>query len=206
MGEGGPVSCVSVPFAESVSLDGGPNEDVKALKAAEQLLKLGVSLANVEKGIQSFDPNGKGTVDLAQFVQGCLDLAENQLDHDLWRLFVMASEDHRGIMLMDEVKKQVTEATSRSVSDVEVCWTLNYVRQLFDSGVGMSQILQDAELEHGANEVTFEVLKDFVASRHNEDCVLRSSSLKAQGCTRLPRLSEAASEWSCDDHERFGYC
>merc|ERR1712217_231549 len=114
MGEGGPVSCVSVPFAESVSFDGGPNEEVKALKAAEQLLKLGVSLANVEKVIQSFDPNGKGIVDLAQFVQGCLELAENQLDHDLWRLFVMASEDHRGIMHMDELKQQVKDATNRT--------------------------------------------------------------------------------------------
>lgn len=116
---------------------------------------MGLSVASISLVMESFDLDGT-SVAQGFFVRRCLEMAEDQLDDRLWRLFVEAWEDHRGLMAAARLE-QLLETTA------EPC------------EVSAQEVRQLA----AGQEVSFEALKDFVMQRREAACLARAQELGA---------------------------
>lgn len=112
-------------------------------------------MASISLVMESFDLDGT-SVAQGFFVRRCLEMAEDQLDDRLWRLFVEAWEDHRGLMAAARLE-QLLETTA------EPC------------EVSAQEVRQLA----AGQEVSFEALKDFVMQRREAACLARAQELGA---------------------------
>lgn len=170
------VSCASTAFA-TLSMPsqswGDPLESVQLTPflSAAPLLQLGISVPNVEKVMRAFAVPS-GLVAHGSFVKRCLELAEDQLDRSLWRLFVAAGEDESGVLSASQLEEvlhgDVSEASAAGGKDTaaESC-AREYIRFAMDPELTASEAVRQIA---SGNEVTFELLKEFVLQRHNAAC------------------------------------
>lgn len=180
----GPLSCASKAFADAASpMEFRSNPDgtidplgrlsMKALQAASHLLTLGVSVANIEMVMRAHGNDGHGNVAYGRFAQSCMELAEDQLDRALWRIFITANEDHRGVLSAAKLEQVLDGGlallceTRDGESDGEVC-AVNYIRGAIDPELTASEAAR--QITQGGSEVTFEALKEFVTMRLDEAC------------------------------------
>lgn len=128
----------------------------------EALKQLGLS-ADCLSGIESEFLEGKndsrGYQDLAAC---CAQLAEDLLDHALWRFFMAAGQDHNGVLSIAELEKQLSEPSSpvyapfRPDGGTGGCSEVADT-PVFSSGAGVADII--CQLARGRPEITFEDLK-----------------------------------------------
>eukprot|EP00930_Biecheleria_cincta_P060480 TRINITY_DN4611_c0_g2_i4.p1 TRINITY_DN4611_c0_g2~~TRINITY_DN4611_c0_g2_i4.p1 ORF type:complete len:1345 (+),score=219.40 TRINITY_DN4611_c0_g2_i4:102-4136(+) len=189
----GPLSCASKAFADAASpAESGSDADgarhplgglsLKALQAASLLLQLGVSVPNIEMVMRAFGNDFHGNIAYGRFAESCMDLAEDQLDRALWRIFITANEDHRGILSAAKLEQVLDGGltllceTGDADSDGEVC-AVNYIRGAIHPELTASEAAR--QITQGGSEVTFEELKEFVTMRHDEACRAASSARKS---------------------------
>merc|ERR1712194_431691 len=99
-----------------------------------------------------------------------------------WRLFVMAKEDHRGVLAVDQLDQVSRRARDSSGDGDEISVALNYHRGASDLEFTVNEVLQG--IDPGAHDITFKALKEFVVRQHNASCMSRASALKSIGGTR----------------------
>ncbi|CAE7705358.1 CPK30 [Symbiodinium sp. CCMP2456] len=129
------VSCASTAFATLAMPSqswGDPLESVQLTPflSAAPLLQLGISVPNVEKVMRAFAVPS-GLIAHGSFVKRCLELAEDQLDRSLWRLFVAAREDESGVLSASQLEEvlhgDVSEASAaggKELSWPTICFQL----------------------------------------------------------------------------------
>lgn len=199
----GPQSCASKAFAVSASpAESGSDVEgirdplgrlsLKALQAASLLLQLGVSVPNIEMVMRAFGNDVHGNVAYGRFAQSCMDMAEDQLDRALWRIFITANEDHRGVLSAAKLEQVLDGGlallceTGDGDSDGEVC-AVNYIRGAIHPELTASEAAR--QITQGGSEVTFEALKEFVTMRHDEACRAASSRNQAAAAAGISRES-----------------
>jgi len=171
------VSCASTAFANLAMPSqswGDPLESVQLTPflSAAPLLQLGISVPNVEKVMRAFAVPSSGLIAHGSFVKRCLELAEDQLDRSLWRLFVAAREDESGVLPTSQLEEvlhgDVSEVSATGGKDAagESC-AREYIRSAMDPELTASEAVRQIA---SGNEVTFELLKEFVMQRHNAAC------------------------------------
>ena len=57
------------------------------------------------KVLSAYELGGTGMMAYRGFVGGCAELAEDRLDHALWRVFTVVGEDHRGVLGAAELER-----------------------------------------------------------------------------------------------------
>jgi len=135
------------------------------------LQQLGVSSQGIEKVVRAFDPDASGSVEFSRLSSGCAELAEDLLDHALWRVFTAAGEDHRGVLGSAELEQALQDRGERAcdyarptASSEQACGS-GPVQKNLGPEIKASEIMR--QLAHGGNEVTFEELKDMVILRQS---------------------------------------
>ncbi|CAE8591547.1 unnamed protein product, partial [Polarella glacialis] len=118
-----PFSCVGAALAvqtaclEQTGADGGSvaagvgveeesrmPDFVSSEVAMAALTSLGVSARGVEKVQKAFSADAQGSVNYKLLSSSCSELAEDLLDHALWRVFTAAGEDHRAVLKASELE------------------------------------------------------------------------------------------------------
>eukprot|EP00929_Paragymnodinium_shiwhaense_P039301 TRINITY_DN20666_c0_g1_i3.p1 TRINITY_DN20666_c0_g1~~TRINITY_DN20666_c0_g1_i3.p1 ORF type:complete len:444 (-),score=71.90 TRINITY_DN20666_c0_g1_i3:58-1389(-) len=131
--------------------------------AATELIGIGVSENTADKVLRAFDPDCTGLVNFAKFVVACCELAEDRLDHALWRVFTAVGEEHRGVLGAAELERILVAEPGQNNSADWAGGAEHYIRGSLDPELPGSATAQ--QVTQGAPEVTFEVLKSFVMQR-----------------------------------------
>jgi len=166
---------VQYAFAGRARDGGGPAniEDltpnvVTSEEAASALLSLGVSARGIEKVVKAFAADAEGnTIDYGVLSSSCNELAEDLLDHALWRVFTAAGEDHRGILSASDLEQALSDnsegkhsASSSAGGADKAAGEGRKESRLLGSELKPSEIV--GQMASGSQEVTFEELKDAV--------------------------------------------
>lgn len=170
-----PFSCVGAALAVIGACGDKGEGMVPATEVTTGLQRLGVSARGIEKVVRAFDPDGKGSVDYSRLAAGCAELAEDLLDHALWRVFTAAGEDHRGVLGAAELERALVDEGDGAAAQAENAQTGgggDYAggterkpRGLLDLELKASDIVK--QIAQGGHEVTFEELKDAVIHRQS---------------------------------------
>jgi len=147
-----------------------------------ELLQMGISEDGLRAVLEAFGPDSRGLHHYEELVTGCADLAEDLLDHALWRVFMAAGEDHRGIMNADKLEQALSEGKGspgdeNANSAVGVAGAAAIAAVAGGNGNSMRHMLSNGkqpsanshspnsvcdivrECANGRNEVAFEELK-----------------------------------------------
>eukprot|EP00930_Biecheleria_cincta_P035507 TRINITY_DN24420_c0_g1_i1.p1 TRINITY_DN24420_c0_g1~~TRINITY_DN24420_c0_g1_i1.p1 ORF type:complete len:1141 (-),score=181.07 TRINITY_DN24420_c0_g1_i1:129-3551(-) len=174
----GAAMAVQFAFADTAGIDRGaaaglsPEEAedlltpavVSAEEASSALAALGVSAKGVDKVVKAFtlDPTGN-SIDWGLLSSSCNELAEDLLDHSLWRVFTAAGEDHRGVLGATELENALSEGSGAGGGPDRAAGGGAGMRGLLGSELKTSDIVR--QIACGSQEVTFEELKEVVVSR-----------------------------------------
>lgn len=161
----GPFACVG-PMLNA--LDAGSDSKVPAKVAAEELRRLGISESSIEKVLPAFDSDGSGFVSLKQFAVSCAELAEDRLDHALWRVFTAVGEEHRGVVGARELEQVLSTSSGSSGGSDWAGGAEHYIRGVLDPGLTAAEIIQ--YIAEDSNDIHFDALKEFVVRRQREAC------------------------------------
>jgi len=164
----GPFACVG-PLLDAVA--GERDSKFPPKLAAAKLRRLGVSEPTIDKVLSCSDD--LGTVSLAEFARSCGDLAEDRLDHALWRVFTAVGEDHRGVVSAKELEQVLSMSSGSSGGSDWSGGAENYIRGVCDPELTAAEIIQC--ITKDSQDVHFDRLKDFVVRRQREACVAASS-------------------------------
>lgn len=148
---------------------------------AHALAHLRVSEPSLKKVVRAFGHEADTAADYAQFFAGCMDLAEDRFDHALWRIFTAAGEDHRGIIALTDLDKQLKELSG--TGDI-----LASMRAFLEQPA--SVLAGDAaprQMMCSNTEVTFETLK----APARRQC---TSSLGSTSARQAPQDAQGALE------------
>jgi len=128
-----------------------------------------------EKVICAFDPDSTGLVDYGRLAAACAELAEDLLDHALWRVFTAAGEDHRGVLGAAELERALLDGGDAGVpaeagqaaggGGDHAGGTERRCQGLLDPELKASEIVR--HIARGGHEVSFEELKDTVIHRQS---------------------------------------
>jgi hypothetical protein len=137
---------------------------VSAEEASSALAALGVSAKGVDKVVKAFalDPAGN-SIDWGLLSSSCNELAEDLLDHSLWRVFTATGEDHRGVLGATELENALSEGSGAGGGPDRAAGGGASMRGLLGSELKTSDIVR--QIACGSQEVTFEELKEVVVSR-----------------------------------------
>jgi len=168
-----PFSAVGAALALETVFDGlasgsGNSEPrgVAAEDAQKALEKLGMSAKGIEKVIKAFSDEA-GFVNCQLLMTHCTALAEDLLDHALWRVFTAAGEDHRGVLGVAELEKALFESGNEGGGadragggepDTQGTWP-------FGAEMKASDIVR--QVACGNQQVTFEELRAAVIQRQS---------------------------------------
>mmetsp|Transcript_26582 Transcript_26582/g.48092 ORF Transcript_26582/g.48092 Transcript_26582/m.48092 type:complete len:1167 (+) Transcript_26582:22-3522(+) len=178
---------VQYAFAGRTRVDGGAAagalkdltpDVVTSEDAASALLSLGVSAKGIEKVVKAFAADAEGnSIDYGLLSSSCNELAEDLLDHALWRVFTAAGEDHRGVLSAAELEQALSGSGEgkHSASSSVGCGDRaggegTKESRLLGSELKPSEIVR--QIASGSQEVTFEELKDAVI-RQAAPCALK---------------------------------
>ncbi|CAJ1438475.1 unnamed protein product [Effrenium voratum] len=148
---------------------------LKPLLAAAPLLQLGLSVHSVERITSTFDLDGLGTVAHGSFVRRCMELAEDQVDAALWRIFVAADEDHRGLLGASKLEQVLDSWAACGAQDTEMEGSTREVLRAALNPELTGEAVR--EIAPAGGEVSFEALKEFVLRRHDEACAQSAKEL-----------------------------
>merc|ERR1712070_1168935 len=70
---------------------------------AMALIQLGLKHSTLADVVRAFGREADSTTVYARFLEGCSKVAEDRLDHALWRIFTAAGQDHRGVISLVEL-------------------------------------------------------------------------------------------------------
>lgn len=146
-----PFSCLAAAGSVLSACAGGAGEAALGAEAAPPgaLARLGVSVRGVEKVVQAFGPCSAAPAgDYEALAAEYLELAEDLLDHALWRLFAVAGEDHRGIVSVSALEEILDARDARS-------WGPSTL-----SGRKVAETVR--QIARGHSEVSFEDVKDAI--------------------------------------------
>lgn len=131
------------------------------VKDAEAALKsLGMSEKGMEKVLKAFsDDNGSSSFSIGLLELHCSELAEDLLDHALWRVFSAAGEDHRGVLGAAELEKALQEGGSSGADKAG-----GEAPGPFGNEMKASEIVRQIST---GQEVTFEELKAAIIQRQS---------------------------------------
>merc|ERR1719399_1729425 len=73
------------------------------------LIQLGLKHSTLTDVVRAFGREADSTTVYARFLEGCSKVAEDRLDHALWRVFTAAGQDHRGVISLVELDLQLKE-------------------------------------------------------------------------------------------------
>eukprot|EP00927_Polykrikos_kofoidii_P039249 TRINITY_DN33676_c0_g1_i1.p1 TRINITY_DN33676_c0_g1~~TRINITY_DN33676_c0_g1_i1.p1 ORF type:complete len:978 (+),score=110.97 TRINITY_DN33676_c0_g1_i1:119-3052(+) len=152
---GAALNAFGVPVSEC------PRKMSRCMVAAE-LRRQGISPRTVEKVIRAYDPDGTGVVEYGRFAMASADLAEDRLDHSLWRVFTAIGAEHRGILSVAEFKHVLDLGATKGID-----WAggaEHYIRGALDPELTATEIVHQVAKQ--GEEITFEALKEFVIRRH----------------------------------------
>eukprot|EP00931_Biecheleriopsis_adriatica_P045143 TRINITY_DN25874_c0_g1_i1.p1 TRINITY_DN25874_c0_g1~~TRINITY_DN25874_c0_g1_i1.p1 ORF type:complete len:1179 (-),score=192.41 TRINITY_DN25874_c0_g1_i1:24-3560(-) len=161
----GAALAVQSAFDKGVSTPGTQQEHVTSSvvsveDATSALDSLGVSANTIRDIVSAFTIDGKGsTVDYGLLASSCNKLAEDLLDHALWRIFIQAGEDHRGMLGTGELEKELS-ANAAGGAD-RAGGGEQGARGLLDSHI--KEIIRQVVLP--SQEIAFEDLKAAVISQ-----------------------------------------
>lgn len=174
----GAAMAVQFAFADKAGIDVGaaaglPPDEAEDLltpavasaeEASSALTALGVSTKGVDKVVKAFtlDPAGN-SIDWGLLSSSCNELAEDLLDHSLWRVFTAAGEDHRGVLGATELENALSEGSGAGGGPDRAAGGGASVPGLRGSELKTSDIVR--QIACGSQEVTFEELKEVVVSR-----------------------------------------
>ncbi|CAE7338294.1 CPK12 [Symbiodinium pilosum] len=134
---------------------------VTSSEASGALKKLGMSDKGIEKVIKAFSDD-TGSVDHKLLICHCTELAEDLLDHALWRVFTAAGEDHRGVLGAAELEKALAESAGEGGADRAGG---GEPEGPFGSEMKASDIVR--QVACGRQQVTFEELRAAVIQRQS---------------------------------------
>lgn len=180
-----PFTCISA--AHSVLHTCAASSHVPTALAA-----LGISEEAVKCVAQSFGSGTEGTDDYMELATCCTELAEDLLDHALWRIFMAAGEDHRGVVAVAELERALLEdggkralASARhspedikaSTAGGDLAGGVEPSRQSNDIGLG-DMVRQIAS---GRLEISFEDLKTAIIHSQNSSGSARPTCGRSTG-------------------------
>jgi len=132
------------------------------MKDAEAALKsLGMSEKGMEKVLRAFSNDEGSKVSYGLLMSHCAELAEDLLDHALWRVFSAAGEDHRGVLGAQELEKALQAESGSSGADKAG----GEAPGPFGSEMKASDIVR--QISTNGQEVTFEELKKAIIQRQS---------------------------------------
>eukprot|EP00439_Symbiodinium_sp_Y106_P061009 s3647_g9.t1 len=137
---------------------------VAASEAGRALEKLGMSDKGIEKVIKAFADDA-GCVDYQRLISHCTELAEDLLDHALWRVFTAAGEDHRGILGAAELEKALAESAGEGGGADRAGGGEPDSQGPFGLEMKASDIVR--QVACGRQQVTFEELRSAVIQRQS---------------------------------------
>jgi len=165
------------------ALDGRGDGAVTVEAASGALLSLGLSELSVDKVLCAYELGGTGMMAYHGFVGGCAELAEDRLDHALWRVFTVVGEDHRGVLGAAELERVLDGCAGVGEACDSFGGSERYIRAALDPELTASEIVR--QIACGGCEVTFEALKDFVIRRQDATAaLLAGTAADAQGLAK----------------------
>jgi len=187
-----PFSCIGAAMAVASACGGGGQGPVPASDVTAGLQRLGVSARGIEKVLRAFDPDGQGLVAYGRLAAGCSELAEDLLDHALWRVFTAAGEDHRGVLGAAELERALLDE-GEAAAHVEASHTagsgdLSSGTERKPCGLSFELKASDIvrHIAQSGREVTFEELKSTVISRQREAAAAALSGALAGSAEHPP--------------------
>mmetsp|Transcript_131768 Transcript_131768/g.256631 ORF Transcript_131768/g.256631 Transcript_131768/m.256631 type:complete len:776 (+) Transcript_131768:1-2328(+) len=167
-----PFSCAGAALAVMGACGDKGHGLVSVPELANGLQQLGVSSRGIEEVVRAFDPDGCGSVEFGRLSSSCAELAEDLLDHALWRVFTAAGEDHRGVLGSAELEQALQDRGERAIVDDarpavsgDQAGGAEPAQKSFGPELKANEIVR--QLARGGNEVTFEELKDMVVLRQS---------------------------------------
>ncbi|CAJ1337186.1 unnamed protein product [Effrenium voratum] len=151
-------------FSEGEATPGA--QDVAATvpleKANEALAKLGMSAKGIDKVLKAFVDDQGVKVSSGLLISHCSELAEDLLDHALWRVFTAAGEDHRGVLGAAELEKALAESAEGGADKAG--------GEPESAGGPFGELKASdivRQIASGSQQVTFEELKGAVIQRQS---------------------------------------
>eukprot|EP00913_Durusdinium_trenchii_P032597 g30513.t1 len=136
-----------------------PSSSVSMTEAKAALSGLGMSEKGMEKVLKAFADDEGNKVNHKLLISHCSELAEDLLDHALWRVFTAAGEDHRGVLGAAELEKALAESGGSGADKAG-----GEGPGTFGSEMKASEIVR--QIARG-QEVTFEELKAAILQRQS---------------------------------------
>lgn len=133
----GPAACVGTLLN---SLGACEDSVIPASSVTGELQRLGVSTLSIEKVLQAFDSDVNGYIAYGRFAAGCGDLAEDRLDHALWRVFTAVGEEHRGILGASEMELVLSGRAGHGGE--WACGAEHYIRGAVDPELTATEIVR----------------------------------------------------------------
>jgi hypothetical protein len=157
---------------------------VSVAAASDALTLLGLSELSVDKVLCAYELGGTGMMAYCDFVAGCAEVAEDRLDHALWRVFTVVGEDHRGVFGAAELERVLDGCAGVGEACDSFGGSERYLRAALDPELTASEIVR--QIACGGCEVTFEALKDFVIRRQDASsaALLAGTEADAQGLAK----------------------
>ncbi|CAD7944041.1 unnamed protein product [Amoebophrya sp. A120] len=85
---------------------------------AGALQELGVDPAVCKRAAESLDVDNSGYVEYTEFVAGCLNFFDNNLDAMLWKAFQKIDVDHSGSLSIDEIGQLLTRGAEFGLGNI----------------------------------------------------------------------------------------
>jgi len=157
-----PFSAIGAALALEHAFGSCPKRMTVPVKDAEAALKsLGMSEKGMEKVLKAFSDDDSHSFSYGLLELHCSELAEDLLDHALWRVFSAAGEDHRGVLGAAELEKALQAESGSSGADKAG----GEAPGPFGNEMKASEIVR--QISTNGQEVTFEELKAAIIQRQS---------------------------------------